>query len=542
MELNDFFHFSDMKMKKRVKVYICVLLCVVASSSIFIMNGHRHNVDITQLSGLLDDKSTKNKDHKVVKSYIDTGIDNNKCGLAKSKKNITWPWIIREQDIGDFQIALEKVVHCVPASDYKTVAITVIDRGFVEMLESYLYHVLKYTRLYPILFITMDRVTDELLQRRGLFTFLNMELGRIAASHSGFQTNGWRRKGHVKFKMATIAVNLGYSVLVTDMDISYFKDPFPYLTCRKCDIEIQADQDLSNSPVNSGFVFFRPTRNAKRFLVDLSGHLESHPWFWDQNELDSKLIAHMRENGLIRRVLPFELFTPAKIHEESVFMYYTPPIDIFKRVVLVHHLHQAYEGKIFRMRELGLWTSDENKYYSDTKGRYITYENPLEILKDMEWNILTTAFKLAAVLNRKLILPRFHCLRKRACPAERFGIHGNDRNCYCSIIHHLQDTLHRNDYDLFIQFEQEHNGMFREHTFLDHNLVPSEITKSVSKTMIIESNLVRMHPELREGVQRTYVPRDIISGPTQSEVLHWFDPMKDIAVLKFKSLYGNFQI
>ena len=464
-----------------------------------------------------------------------------KCTLNETP-NPPWPWRIAPEVIESFGASLARVATCNPASDHKTVVMTVVDRGFIEMLDSYVYHASKNANMNKILFISMDQMTHEILQLRKLESYLTTELGRLAAGHSGVHTGGWRRKGHLKFKMATVAVHLGYSALVTDLDITYFRDPFPEINCWDCDIEVQSDLDMVDSPPNAGFVFFRPTEKTKAYLRDLSGFLDSNEWAWDQAELQNRLQTHVYQHGLKRRLLPFETFAPGKINQEDLFMYYDPMTEILDKMTILHHIHLAYEGKIFRMREFGLWTSDENGYYSDKTTKYIVYDNPLESMKHMEWNVLDFGLKLAVLLNRKLILPKFHCVLPRKCPAERYGIKGKDHKCYCSILHHLVDVLHRVAPDLFTEFEKTHHDQFREHTFLRNSLVPDSVKESQTEPMIIDSEAMRLFPDLRNGVTKIFTPKNIHVGPSKEELLKWFSPMSHISVLRFTALYNNYQL
>ena len=530
--------FLKQRIPRRMAIVLTAMAAFTAGTFLTAIFSHPHSsvlrVEIEEKStGTIFIESSNasarrlNKRHECTKAFL---------------KNQTWPWLMKTEFLEQFEDALKRVSKCAPSSEHHTVVITVVDRGYVEMLETFMEHVKRFTTMHPIVFVSMDRLTHELLLRRDLVSVLNTDLGRAAASHSSFQTDGWRRKGHIKFKMATIAVQLGYATLVNDLDITYFRDPFPYLNCFDCDVEIQSDQDLKHSPVNSGFTYLRPTKRTQDLLVDMSVYMESHPWIWDQMELNERLNTHVQKHGLKRRLLPFDMFTPGKIHEESMYMYYDPSYEIFNRIVLVHHLHQAYEGKIFRMKELGLWASDEDGYYSDPNAKYMTYANPLTSLHHMEWNGLNNAFKLAKILNRKLILPKFHCQRPRMCPAERFGIVNKKNNCYCSIIHLLQDVLHRADYDLFIQFDHEHNNEYREHNFLDNMHVPTYIKQSISSPIFIQSELSSLFVDVKNETTQIFKPRDTANGPTRDELLKWFTPMQNVAVLNFHSFYGNIQL
>jgi len=49
------------------------------------------------------------------------------------------------------------------------------------------------------------------------------------------------RKTHVKTDLILTALKLGYTVLIVDVDIVFFKNPIPFVSCTTCDIAIQSD-------------------------------------------------------------------------------------------------------------------------------------------------------------------------------------------------------------------------------------------------------------------------------------------------------------
>lgn len=62
-----------------------------------------------------------------------------------------------------------------------------------------------------------------------------------------------------KANMKTLAVlqvlKCGYNVLLTDVDVVFFKNPFHYLDCADCDIQIQREETSDSAKEkNSGFM------------------------------------------------------------------------------------------------------------------------------------------------------------------------------------------------------------------------------------------------------------------------------------------------
>ena len=460
-----------------------------------------------------------------------------------SHTDVPWPWPVRLEFLRRFKEVLDMASVCVPSSKARTVVMTFVDRGYIEMAESYAHHAAAKANMNRILFITFDRDIHESLKAKNWLTFYTDDVRDIGSQHSGLMTSGWLRKGHTKFKMATLALNLGYATLVNDLDITYFKDPFTYLNCHDCDMEVQTDFDVKNSSLNAGFMYLRPTEKSKKFFLDYSGYLTKHPNVWDQQELNDRILGESSTIDVKVRRLPFDLFVPGKINKEDEFMYYYPTHEIMSKAVMLHHLYLDYYGKMFRMKELGLWFSSVDKYYLDPHAKYLQYDNPLHNMRDIEWETLHTALKIASLLKRKLILPTFHCVLPRVCPAERFGFADKSHNCYCSIIHHLQDVYNETlDQTLFSRFSNMHRGVLREQTFLLNPLVPESIKMSVSAPILIRANETRSLISRRKEPDLMFTPKDAVNGPTRDELLQWLSPMSNVAVLRFKALYGQFQI
>ena len=61
--------------------------------------------------------------------------------------------------------------------------------------------------------------------------------------------------------MKTVAVlhvlQCGFNPLLSDVDIVFFKNPFPFFSCSDCDIHIQREEASDNAiEKNSGFMYF----------------------------------------------------------------------------------------------------------------------------------------------------------------------------------------------------------------------------------------------------------------------------------------------
>ena len=111
------------------------------------------------------------------------------------------------------------------------------------------------------------------------------------------------------------------------------------------------------------------------------------------------------------------------------------------------------ENKIYRAKELHQWMNDENQYYSSLTRKYLAYKNYNNSKKEEQMELLETAFNISKALNRILILPQFYKMKTASTL--------------------LQMTDH------IEPFDKKHRGVYREHSFLSHPLVPSKVKQSV---------------------------------------------------------------
>ena len=476
--------------------------------------------------------------------FSSTSSTTGACGLSDMSDFIsTGPLAVPDADMDEIARLVEGVAVCTRASNVKTVIVTVVDVGFSDMIDTFVHFLINKSKLRNILFVTLDERTHRALLKRHLASYFTNELGKLGLSHSALNSVGWKRKGHLKFKIATIIVNLGYSVLLSDMDVTYFKNPFGYMKCRHCDIELQRDFDTKNSSFNAGLIFFKATENTRRFLNEFHTHLFYHSDSWDQSQLNKQLPLARRKYNLTYEGLPFAQFITARVVKEDDSLYYDPIDAILNRTVAMHHLYLAYPGKVHRMKEFGLWMNDKGRYYTDPDRRYISYDNPLPNLATLQWAALQNAFKLAKVLNRTLILPKFACLKQRLCKAVHYVASGDSSRCHCSIIHVLQDVKRSMAQTLFNHFAYQRKGLYRERTFLSHPLVPASVKQSLSPLFTIKTDVSQFHTRdlsLAPDDSLIFTPENCSIGPSAGEIRKWFAPYSKISVIRLRFLYGTF--
>ncbi|XVF67385.1 hypothetical protein PTKIN_Ptkin10aG0116500 [Pterospermum kingtungense] len=150
----------------------------------------------------------------------------------------------------------------------------------------------------------------------------------------------------LKFRVLREFLQLGYSVLLSDVDIVYLQNPFNYLQ-RDSDVESMTDghdnftaygyDDVFDEPAmgwaryahtmriwvyNSGFFYIRPTIPAIELLDRVAGRLAREPKSWDQAVFNEELFfpSHPGYEGLhaARRTMDFYLFMNSKVLFKTV--------------------------------------------------------------------------------------------------------------------------------------------------------------------------------------------------------------------------------
>ncbi|KAK4782252.1 hypothetical protein SAY86_016354 [Trapa natans] len=145
----------------------------------------------------------------------------------------------------------------------------------------------------------------------------------------------------LKFRILREFLQLGYSVLLSDVDIVYLQNPFDHLY-RDCDVESMTDghnnmtaygyNDVFDEPAmgwaryahtmriwvyNSGFFYIRPTVPSIELLDRVAGRLSREANSWDQAVFNEELFFPSRPGyeGLhaARRTMDYYLFMNSKV-------------------------------------------------------------------------------------------------------------------------------------------------------------------------------------------------------------------------------------
>ena len=143
----------------------------------------------------------------------------------------------------------------------KDIAISLIDYGYLDLAVN-LYMFYQRVNLTNFLFVSSDnKACDALAKEVPNVPCVQYVFDADAAKASSFGSAAFVRKTHRKTKIVLDALMLKFNVLLVDLDIVFFKNPFPYLDiCSDCDLQVQWDHGMACS----GFYFVRATKAGNK--------------------------------------------------------------------------------------------------------------------------------------------------------------------------------------------------------------------------------------------------------------------------------------
>ena len=451
----------------------------------------------------------KNQQNKQLTTTKDPRLISLKLNSDKLKKRIT----------KSFSDDLEKY-----ADRKKTIVVGVVDHEFFNFALNFKALSLDRLKITNFLFFCIDTISWKKMTSIGIGCSLYNDINPLNSSvrASDFGTSAYHYKTNLKTAIMIQALNLGYTVLIVDLDIVLFKNPFPYFKCSDCDIHFQLDRTM----YNSGFAYVRPTIGSKTLYETAWNFFIRYQRAHDQAYINMAA-NYLKELNQLPKIetLSMKLF-PCGVyyfeHPHRMFENQPPCEDC---VVLHNNYIGSVAAKLYRFRENHLWVVDENGYYSNTSNKYLTYENPLEFndkTMEMEVSTLKIALTIASTLKRILILPSFHCCN---CHPDNSCSHPRHR---CSLLSVLKVN----------KFDRTFHKQYREHSFLNNTKVPALVKRSISPLFLINSSISSDFTSDEGSKLKVFQPADIQNGATIQEIENWLLPYKNVSVLRFHSLYG----
>lgn len=138
-------------------------------------------------------------------------------------------------------------------------------------------------------------------------------------------------------------IDMGYTVLMSDVDTVWLRDPFPFLEAHSNNMDLMcmySHYHHSKSPCNTGFMYVRPTVSSKALWSTLENMLPIKR-ISDQH-LFNAVIRHHRFRGILYRALPLNYFCRAG----STSLFSVNDTMVY---------HPVSIGKKERLKSMNLW-------------------------------------------------------------------------------------------------------------------------------------------------------------------------------------------
>ncbi|ELU07109.1 hypothetical protein CAPTEDRAFT_189004 [Capitella teleta] len=396
----------------------------------------------------------------------------------------------------------------------KDIILAYVDFGARDMAINFYITALFVHEIDNYLFITSSpRMSDELHERD--IPCLLYTKNSASDEGSVYGTSVFKQKMNIRTFMVLEALEYGFNVLHTDVDIHYYANPLPVVR-RLCDARCDVAPLWDSFAYNAGFVYVR----SSPMSIKLYHHMKVTALTTD---LDDQKALNKAAEAMFRKGLRLMRLPEGQF--QSGFKFFEQGRHMFAGDRPCHHciaIHNNWimtiEAKEYRLKEMHLWMLDDDQYYSSTSRKYLTYENTRVIAgvgsaaHMRETKALENALAIGQLLNRTVILPRFACERFTGCPM--------------------------NTAFMISSFDAQFNGKYRESTFLRHPLVPEVIKNSISQQILIKTSADNSKLEIGM-LSEVYIPMDVHSGATSSEIVRWFSG-KPESVLRFRTLYDAF--
>lgn len=402
----------------------------------------------------------------------------------------------------------------------KTIIIVYTDTSAVEMVFNFIEVSILPHRIQNILVVGESQQTCLKLEYLGIPCFVIYSDFKntkpdFAADYSD---PAFISKMNIRIDVISDAISLGYTVLHSDADIIYLKNPFHYINCGvSCDVAALWDSVI----LNAGFIYVKPTTGAKWLYSEMKAFAQQHPQVNDQVNLHNNVNKGQNQGKLNCVVLDRETFLSGTAYFEPD-NHFAGNSNCSKCVVVHNNWIVGLSSKVYRLQEHLMWRYDGDQYYSNPKQMYLYYSNPHYFTdRDSfleEVSALKNAFIIGEILNRIVILPKFHC--------------DLTKPIQCSLLSRIRLSV----------FHKCLLGKYREHMFLSNPKVPLQYTESLNDnpTEMFISNPVLSSKNITSKTKKmkVFYPFNEGEGPKEREVLKWFGGMTE-SVIKFHSLYGS---
>lgn len=271
------------------------------------------------------------------KQVLMLGVQHKAGPFGTVKGSRTNPTVLPDESVNP---RLSKILEKVAVN--KELIVVLANSNVKEMLEVQLTSI-KRVGIPNYLVVALDEEIANLCQAKNV-SFYKRDPDEGIDSIA--RTGGNHAVSGLKFRILREFLQLGYSVLLSDVDIVYLQNPFNHLF-RDSDVESMTDghdnmtaygyDDVFDEAsmgwaryahtmriwvYNSGFFYIRPTVPSIELLDRVAGRLSREPNLWDQAVFNEELYfpSHPGYDGLhaARRTMDFYLFMNSKVLFKTV--------------------------------------------------------------------------------------------------------------------------------------------------------------------------------------------------------------------------------
>ena len=409
----------------------------------------------------------------------------------------------------------------------RTVIIVVVDLSFVDMAINLYETSFKRHKIKNYIFLCAhEKATQKL---HSLFIdAITAWKDKQGENPSTYGSLFFSKKNIYKTIAATLALEMGFTVIVMDSDIVFMRNPLPFFACTDCDMifSTEGNTNILNAGLYVGFCTLRTIKLHKDVIkLVIKSKFQNN----EQNVFNSLI----RKSIYIKvRKLDYKLFQNGRYYFElgkRMFAGDNPCpscISVHNNYILSHN------HKLYRFKEHLLWMYDEEEYYSSDERNYILYENKYYIGEKetmiAEEKALKNAFMLGYLLNRTVILPKFFCY---LCTGE--VVQANKKIPMCAANIHFSIKV----------MDNKLKNRYRENMFLLHPKVPKTVKSSISEVLLFTTNfyIKEMGKTYRHitGVQKIISSENHQNYFSANEIITSMIPFEKYRVVQFHSLYGD---
>jgi len=293
-----------------------------------------------------------------------------------------------------------------------TLVVTWANAHYADFAANFVNH-MRRLKITNFLVGAMDKELLDILQKDKVNTWYmgskGMDQNSVKADF-GWGSPKFHKMGRDKIRLIRDFAKIGLDVLISDIDVVWLEDPFPYLArFPAADMLVSTDQlrnqsqgdelefHICQTASNIGMMWIRSTPGTIEMTQRWLEVIEGDPNKWDQvafNDLkaEGKSCAGARDkDGLMQAyngkvlmgILPVALFSNG--HTFYV-QHLQDRLDPGLKPYAVHATFQygGTPGKRHRMREAGVWLGDRTSYFDDGGHGFVSYEPRIPSDVDLE--------------------------------------------------------------------------------------------------------------------------------------------------------------